>query len=160
MDLGNKSSQRHGSLARGRIKMAEPWPKRAQWIVATYFDDNFAEAGRKLRPNKETIRLWANTGQEPGVSELEDILQKCPDVNPTWLVTGRGPRTLPERDADPRVATAEKIRDQLAALLQSVEFEYGLEPTRPPSDPGAATASFQEGARPADPETRRSEGSD
>ena len=136
------------------------WAKRIDWIVRTFYPEGYRDAGRKLGVSGETIRMQAAGKTEPSFETLAAVAEKHEKhVRLEWLVFGTGPREPLAEDPDPRVSTAEGIRDRILTLVRDVEAEYGLRATSAIEASGGAELREKAGKmKPTDTDGRRGHG--
>ena len=69
--------------------------------------------------HNSTFSRWERGEQYPSQPDICKILQICPQVNPTWFLTGEGPM---ERGADPQQSTPTAFkRSLLKDVVEAVE---------------------------------------
>lgn len=127
----------------------DAWPDRLRWMIDKFASGDRARFASKLGVHKETVRLWG-LEMRPGIENLAAILREYPEVNPEWLVTGRGPR---ERAAtDPASAAAADVLRELRTLYVELAARYGGDalpeavslPRAPAATAGAAKRKMRE----------------
>lgn len=76
--------------------------ERLKMVRGDIHQKRFAEM---VNVHVNTLGRWERGEQYPSQPDICKILQICPQVNPTWFLTGEGPQytadTLPQKDAKP-----------------------------------------------------------
>lgn len=68
--------------------------ERIKKLRGTIPQDEFS---KRIEVHKNTVGRWERGERSPDSADLNKILSKFPDVNPTWLLTGEGEM---QRDAE------------------------------------------------------------
>lgn len=107
----------------------DSWEDRIRWIVDTYergatASERIGSAAGRLRVSGEAVRLLYRGKSTPKGDTLASIVEAYPEVNPSWLLTGMGPRTRAhEHGADPYSAGAAEAVRRVRKTLEVIEQE-------------------------------------
>ena len=89
------------------------WGERLQWIVDKHEEGIVAGMARKVGKTGTQVSNYLANANVPSADVLQLIVAKYPNVNPEWLITGKGPRE--------RVKSGETIPDRLRVAGEVVE---------------------------------------
>jgi len=64
--------------------------ERVKKIRIYFCEDNNLKFAEKMEENPNTTSNWINGKRKLGKTILDKVLEKFPEVNPTWLLTGEG----------------------------------------------------------------------
>lgn len=136
----------------------EPWPNRFEWLLWNRHKGNQSSLAKALGVvPTQVANLLA--GAVPGGETLREAVRSHPDINPDWLLTGRGPRERPPppdaaqraiQDIEARIARVreEQARFSVAPedVLEDLAAAERVEPRKRP----APTKRSKRGRRTAD----------
>lgn len=97
--------------------------ERLKMIRGIEKQEDFAKS---LLVNKNTVGRWERGDQTPNAEDLNKILEVYPDINPTWLLTGKG--EIKRGEAGSASVDAELL-EVIITAVEEVSNEIGREET-------------------------------
>lgn len=107
----------------------DDWKRRFSWVLREYADGNKSQMARDLGTDTQQVsKLTGGKTGNPSADTLLDTLRAYPEINPTWLLTGKGPKRWgdekPDRYADGIAHALRRLFVRLEELAEEADMDW------------------------------------